>query len=337
LHPSISVKTTSISVSKTFPVKHNILFVFASFLLFIFSCKKSDTSSTNNPSQLSQLYSELRYTPQNLSVTAGTYQAVQGANGTVLNFYPNSFKDANNNIINSGTVNIQLIEMYKPGDMISNRISTTANGQLLQSGGQIFISATMNGQELFANKYGIAFKQSVASSNQMELYYGNSANSDSVVTWALSDTSKNGTICPKTIIDTILGHAIYYPFDSCRSFHWVNCDHFYSTTSPRTDVSVILPNNTYEFYNTDVFIILPDINSAVLYSTYNSTTNTFGFLEAGILGLPIGLNYELAIVSNKNGSYYYFTQSGVITNGMKINATMTSDTKNNILSKLATL
>ena len=95
--------------------------------IIVVACKKSSNNTTGPTLSLNQLFAGLRTSPQNLSVTAGRDTMVFGANGTMLHFYTNSFKDASGNIVTSGTVNLQLIEMYKPGDMIANRATTTAN------------------------------------------------------------------------------------------------------------------------------------------------------------------------------------------------------------------
>ena len=107
---------------------NNFLVAALSCLLFNFfaSCEKTNTSSTYIVFHLNQLFSGLRSTPQNFTVTAGRDTTIYGTNNTLLHFYTNSFKDAGGNIIQSGTVYIQLIEMYKPGDMICNRATTMA-------------------------------------------------------------------------------------------------------------------------------------------------------------------------------------------------------------------
>ncbi len=165
------------------------LFCAACFTLT--SCQKDYNASTDveTISELVDLFTALRPTPQNLSVTAGREQVITGASGTMLHFYPNSFKDKNGHIITSGTVNLQLTEMYKPGDMIANCASTsTVDGFPLQSSGQINVSATMNGEKVYANKYGVAFKQT-GTQTPMALYYGNANSDNPVVVWNISEAN----------------------------------------------------------------------------------------------------------------------------------------------------
>ncbi len=330
--------------------------------LIIASCSK-----TYNPqgtvisatSSLNQLFSRLRSTPQSLSVTAGRDTIVYGTKGTMLHFYTNSFKDVNGSIITSGTISLQLIEMYKAGDMICNRATTMANGQILQSGGQITLNATMNGQTVYANAYGIGFKHSNSSSAPMSLFYGGTGNADSVTVWSQADTSKNGTIADGTLTDSIgsgSGPTSFFYFDTCTSFTWANCDWFYTNDSPTTTVSVILPDTSFNENNTQLYLVLPNINrwggtadtfTAVLSNVepylgngaYTPSTKTMKLVSEGNTSIvPAGLNYDLVVIANKNGTYYYYEQHGVIPhNGLVATAALATDTQADIVSRLSGL
>ena len=298
------------------------------------SCSKT-YNSKGTVQSLNQLFADLRTTPQYLSVTAGRDTVVYGTNGTMLHFYKNSFKDANGNILTSGTVYLQLVEMYKAGDMIRNRATTIANRQILQSAGEINITANMNGQTVYTSKYGIGFKQLSASTQPMELFYGSNANTDSAITWTQGNNTTPGTTANGTTIDTNGNYAgIYIIFDSCTGFGWVNCDHFKSTSAPFTNVYAIIADSSFTRENTQLFLIFPAINSQMTLSSNN--TDTFSvWLEGN--QVPIGLNYELAVIANKFGNYYYYEQSGVTTSGIAINVTMASITKNDLITRLSGL
>ncbi len=284
----------------------------------------------NDETKLNQLFSGLRTMPQNLAVTAGFSQTVYGINGTRLTFYPNSFKDKVGNILTKGIVNIQLTEIYTVGDMIANRVATTtADGRLLASGGQVFITATMNGEEVFANRYGISFKQATPSKQPMLLLYGSAGRPDSVVSWATPGSLLPGAYAAGTVSntdtslvivitstgpDTITTHGAvmtYYQFDSCANFSWINCDYFYSSPSQLTDVRVMVPDTSFNQSNTEVFIVFPAINAAAHMTQYNAATHTFD-LPKGYY-IPVGMPVDIVVATNKNGSYYYYSETGVNT------------------------
>ena len=113
-------------------------------VIVVISCKKKKTDPTYDASNLNRLFSDLKTAPQSFSVQAGRDTVIAGADSTLIRFYPNSFKDAAGNAITSGIVNIDLVEMYKTGDMVLNRtVTSTVDAQLLKSGGQVNIKATM--------------------------------------------------------------------------------------------------------------------------------------------------------------------------------------------------
>src|ERR1700761_671407 len=93
-----------------------LVVIFCIAVVIAISCKKNgNDNNTGTTVPQNQLFADLKTTPQNFTVTAGKYQTIIGSDSTVINFYPNSFKDKNGNIISSGSINIALIEMYNPG------------------------------------------------------------------------------------------------------------------------------------------------------------------------------------------------------------------------------
>ncbi|MDR3681984.1 MAG: hypothetical protein P4L41_18580 [Flavipsychrobacter sp.] len=348
-------------------MKNSFLFIaIVSVTLFIaiISCKKTTYpnytppgSTTVTPS-LNQLFAPLRSTPQSIYVVAGRDTVVYGTNGTMLHFYANSFKDAMGNVIPNGIINLQLIEMYKAGDMIRNRATTMANGQILQSGGQITMTASMSdGAEVFANTYGIGFKQANASGASMALFYGAAGSTDSTITWTQSDSTQKGNRVTGTVKDTASqGHTSspsYYYFDTCKSLSWANCDWFNSNDSSKTTVSVILPDTSFNATNTQLYLVLPNVTRwsnttnpfiAVLSSisdhygsdSYNAATNTMKLISEGQTNIvPAGLNYDLVVIANKGGTFYYYEQSGIIPhNGLVAPVNPVAYTQTVIASKL---
>ncbi len=314
--------------------------------MLIASCGKDYSSNpVGDPSKLNALFADLKPNPQVLTVTAGTAAKVAGAGGTQLSFYPNSFKDASGHIITSGTVTLQLTEMYSTGDMIANRASTMAAGKILQSGGQINLNATVNGVKVFANVYGVQFLQQTLSSSPMNIFYGANNNVDSVVTWKNgADTSRAGTIAWGT---TNVGGQDLYIFDSCTEFGWTNCDQFYNTDSPLTSVSVIFPEKVYTPSNTQIYLVLPDTKSVMSNvepgpgtggQAYNATTNTMTLISEDRIDIvPTGTKYKFIAISKVNGSYYYFQQVGIVSPKVVVKANMAPKTKAEVTALLKAL
>ncbi len=279
-------------------------------MILLSSCKKDDITLTpgNNEYTLKQLFTYLKSAPQTLLVTAGTNQTVTGSKGTILKFNPTSFKDASGNIISSGMVTIELIEMYTPGDMIANRVNTsTAAQQRLTSGGSVNIKATMGGVEVFANDYEIAFKQDAQKEAPMALFRGYELIDSTGTTVQWSDDT-TGTVPRTTKLDTT--QNFYYLFDSCTAFNWINCDYFYSAPSPKTDITVVLPDNTYDLSNTQVYVVFPGINSVTCLYSYDATAHSFK-LGASSYYIPVGSQIHVVVISAKNGNYYLAQQQNI--------------------------
>lgn len=282
----------------------------AGCILVLSSCKKEDVTLDNGTNQytLKQLFTYLKSTPQTFMVTAGTDQTVTGDKGTLLVFNPQSFKDASGNIISSGMVMIELIEMYTPGDMIANRVNTsTAMDMRLTSGGSVHIKATMGGVEVFANDYDIAFKQDGMKEAPMALFRGIEIIDSTGTTIEWSDDSTN-TVDRTAKVDT--NQNFYYLFDSCTTFNWINCDYFYNAPSPKTDITVVLPDNTYDPTNTQVYVTFPGINSVTCLYSYDATAHTFKF-GASSYHIPIGTQIDVVVISAKNGNYYLADQQNI--------------------------
>ena len=319
--------------------------VYIAVVAMMAACKKTErsTSSTTpiqdvvippvyDRSQLNNLFSAFRPVAENLTVTAGVHQVVTAAGGTRLTFYPHSFKDAAGHTITSGTVNIAITEMYKPGDVIANRATTNSNYGLLVSGGQIKLKATKAGQEVFANKYGVAFARPGYSAQRMVLYYGNTNNADSLARWTVSDTTA-GMVALGTVYDSMLVGAPYsYPFDSCTSFNWINCDYF-TSYSPVTTISVTPTDTTFNCSNTEVFLVFPGINAVASANTYDPYTYTFSSSM-----MPVGLSVDVVVIANIGGNYYYYQEIGVpVTTAMTFHPVMAPHTLGYIQSALAAL
>ncbi len=323
MRPS-TIKTNQ-EFMKQIPYSLALLFLVMAFSMA--SCTKDPPKNygNGNPgqpsvrnSQLDDIFSGLKSTPQTFNVVAGTHQVVFGAQKTRLTFYPNSFKDKNGLTITSGNITVQLTEIYKPGDMIGNRAPTTSNGKLLLSGGEVYVKAYRNGEEVYPNTYGIGFAQPATSNQPMRLFYGDNNNEAGTVNWTESSSNIGSNANTTTVDSGGQNMNIYYQFDSCTSFNWINCDYFYNSTSQLTGVEVVVPDTSFNTNNTMVFLFFPSINSATYFNTYSWGTHSFSL--SGGYNVPVGMAVHIVSISNVNGTYYYSEMlNQTITNNMSVN------------------
>jgi hypothetical protein len=333
-------------MQKTFQA---ILVATSCVLLVASSCRRTNdsTSSTTvepNATDLTQAQAiealkSLKSTPQNFTVAAGVQKRIKGAEGTLVTFYPNSFKDKNGVTITSGNIDIQLTEIYKQGDMIANRTSTTTGDGVLKSGGEIDIRASKNGEEVFANKYGIGFKAAAPMAQPMELYFGEKNTADSITTWGIRKTGQGGSVTGTGYItDTalMLLEAPYFLFDSCTDFKLINCDHPYVASSAYINVKLVFPDNSFKNTYADLSLAFPALGIVTIMgvSEFNSSTHTMKFQGWA----PTASSCKFSLIIPKTlSSFYYFEQSGVATDGVTLTANMTLLSTAEIKAKLKAL
>jgi hypothetical protein len=327
----------SLSILQTTFMKHTLLAITGFIVLGLattIGCKKTtnNTATAVSTTTINQLFDQLKYTPQEILVWAGRDTIVWGADTTMLHFYTNSFKDANNNVISGQQIYVHLTEMYKGGDMIANRTSTIAGDTLLQSAGEVNIFfSTLTGETVYTNGYGIGFHQSSASTQPMQLYYGNNNNADSVVYWTQGNISSPGANAAGTTSKDYQydssHHIFVFLFDTCINTSFVNADYFYRNgldTSGSTNIRLTTNDISFNDSNTSCYLYFPSISCIIPMISYSA-----GYIFQpfdNIDGLPLGLSYKCIVVSVKNGTCYSYTTSGTITAGLNIQATMTPST-----------
>lgn len=286
----------------------------------ILSCKDDKPVNNNDLSNLHALYQELKSDVQEFTVSAGASEDIIGALGTVIHFYPNSFKDKNGNTINSGNVKIYLTEVLDPKHMIANRVQTvTQSERLLTSGGAIHLVAVMGNDTLETNGYGIEFNQRNNNLvDTMALYPGYTVNNigGATVNW-YDDTT--GTTISKRRQDPD-SFSSYYNFDSCFNFGWVNCDFYNNYDDPKTNIGVVMPNGDYNNNNTEVIIVDKRANIVASLSGYNSNSRAF-MAHSPNYYLPIGTEISVIIIGSINDQVVADTFKNItVTNNHTLNA-----------------
>ncbi|MGG9970338.1 hypothetical protein ACQ33O_00985 [Ferruginibacter sp. SUN002] len=90
---------------------------------------------------LTQFIGQLSKSPQQFFINNKRDTLITASEGTSILIPANSFGGAD-------SIELRLIEYYKKSDMILNQLSTTSNGNQLETGGMINITATHNGKEV---------------------------------------------------------------------------------------------------------------------------------------------------------------------------------------------
>lgn len=288
-------------------------------LLTFYSCEKENstttTSNTKKQSALNDLFKNLTPPMQNFTINAGQNQVVTGEKGTQITFYANSFKRKDGTIPTSGQVKIVLQEMLTGPEMILAAKTTTSNGKLLQSGGQIYIKAYQNGEELLVNKSAKPqINIPMEGSNPMNIFYGKTTERDSIkgdttINW---EEDKTDTV---TIKRDSSSQYSWYNFQ-LDSFTYINCDYFMNSSN-LTDFKVNVPSGFVDT-NTAIFIYFPTANAVTRMYSFDKTTNSFNLGD--YYRLPTGFQVKLFVVVKKSNKFYYEILNATISNGLVLNS-----------------
>ncbi len=260
------------------------------------SCKKTEPIGTNTTfntySSMDAVYDLLRNQPKIVTLNAATGGSFYGNSGTRYVFPANAFMDATGATI-TGTVQIAATEYLKRGEMIFSKALPISNGEPLESGGEVNVVVTHNGQEVFLRPgfYMQAnLPQGGTAVTGMSLFHGLNT----------SDTTSN-KINWQPQADTFHGFAIVItPGDTIKlvsdSLKLCNADQFLNS-----------PN--YQKFNINASLNgingtdITSIHGMTLYDNYNGVwpNNNFAngsFREEHVPNIPVHF-VAIALVNNR--------------------------------------
>ncbi len=262
------------------------------------------------------LKSELSELKQSFTLNATDGGTVLGKEGTRIRFTPGSLKKQNGEAV-TGSVNIELIEIYKKADMLLADMPTKGrdNGVVstLISGGEFYVNAKQNGEQLTVNgSYEIAapVEKTGGAEGGMLPFNGIEEcdnNGDCDIIW--EQNRKNGVV-----VDGMggaqgtIGQSAYFTFQN--QFGWTNIDKWYADPRPKTTIFADVPDG-YNGTNCAVYLSYDGEPTALAsFDVYNPTTGLFTEHYGQI---PIGLKVHFIMVSVIDGQWYYAIKESTIT------------------------
>lgn len=300
------------------------------FLLFVIACKKETTKQiTTSPSKLKTFFSDYRNQAQSLTLNSTTGGSLIGAKGIKLYFQPNSFV-TKTGVSVTGNITITLKEVYSKGDMILNNLAPTSNGKPLISGGEFFIGAAQNGNELrLASGKNIFVEMPLQRPDPEMGFFKGKVAADSSINW-IEDTITTVDIVNDTIAG---GHSQNYYVYSLDSLGWSNFDRFYFASN-LTSFYVVTPE-TFVDTNTAVFVVFTNEHSAARLSYYNAANHTFEVDHSNTI--PIGMQIDVVAISEQNGQMYWSKTTTTITANQHLSISFTPKTRAEIEQLVAAL
>ncbi|GAA0891232.1 hypothetical protein GCM10009122_09110 [Fulvivirga kasyanovii] len=306
---------------KTLKFLTNLVFIFSIMTTALIGCKDDDNVTVTpdvkipDGEALQEKYAEhLNEASQTFQVDAESGGAVTGEKGTYLYFNANSMIDADGNDV-TGNIDIELIELYDKAQMLLGDKPTRGRQEdgsiaTLVSGGEFFINATQNGEQLQL-KPGIGFQIVVETDSldmDMQLFVnenGDCLEADCEVIW---EEAKGRLEAGDAQGGNGDGGGAYYGF--ADNFGWTNIDRWYSDPRPKTTLYVDVPEG-YDNTNCSVFLSYDGEPAALAkFDVYDEETGLFTEHYGQI---PIGLEVHFIVLSVIDDQYYYAIQGATIT------------------------
>jgi hypothetical protein len=311
-------------------------FLIVASVVMIAACNTTDTP-TPAPTGVDTIkaaafFEKYEVKEQTFKGSAALGFTIKGEKGTKITFPLHAFKDSvSGEAINMGDVEIKLTEVLSKKDILLSGPMTESNGQLLISGGEIKVTAKLNGKVLIPGDSAIKVEvPQVMKAGDMNLFVqGPRKQGD------------NGAI-PDDFKSTWLP-APYAPFGMNDSsyifklpaFTWVNCDRFYSDPAAKTTITV-----SPHFMDSDsisglkVMIVFKDITT-VITLPFNYTLVQY---QSYLNSLPIGKEGELVLLGKDEKGYIQFgTQHITIGANMHIDAPIARSTEATVTAFLNTV
>lgn len=252
---------------------------------------------------------------QHFSITASTGGTVTGAQGTRIEFGANSFLTESGAAV-SGTVDIQLIEIYDRASMLLTKRGTngkTDDGKIstLISGGEFYVNATQNNDTL---KLKSGFTIIAPTDNtggiqeQMKLFDGvlECEGDNCNLVWEELDRGVQvGEI--EGTPGTGNWKTAYYAFQS--KFGWTNIDKWYNDPRPKTTIFVDVPEG---FDNTNCTVFLAYEGETTALASFDKYDQDKKMFTEHYGLIPVGLNVHFIFVSIIEDEVHYAIQSAKI-------------------------
>ncbi|MDB5257285.1 MAG: hypothetical protein JWM14_1980 [Chitinophagaceae bacterium] len=310
---------------------HFLLALVSAACLTFTGCKKNKEDSPAPATTINDFIEKNEVSSQTFTInTDNSQSSITGDQGTKVTFPKNAFTTSDGTPV-TGTVSIELKEIYDKSDMVLSDRPTTSDGKLLISGGEIFISATANGQELQLDTNTnilIELAQTTTVDTTMGLFTGRVDSSGFNWTPVAIDSS---TIA-RSDTNWINSDPGYYYDPSHYVFAistlgWINCDRFYY--SPNTTNIHVTCNGEPNDNSTRVYLIFNDINSV---SQLWANSSTF---DSGLV--PVGEAVTIVAFGIKDNQEYFATKDITVSSELNISLDLAKVSEADITTALESL
>lgn len=229
------------------------------------------------------------------SITAENGGKIVTPDDVTVEFPANACKG--NNGVCKGKLDIEILILRTKGELISNDKPTVSKGELLTSGGVVFINAKQNGVSvtLISNKI-VSIKYKMRPVESGMRFFDGGRPDRFKFDWALINNREIGT-WQDSATQVGGGYQIF-----TDRFGWINCDKFNTETNLTDKITVALPDS-FSNRNTGVFLVFKDILSVVKLAG-DPQTRKF-MIPKNYKGVPVGKQvFVVAYGTIKEKTYF---------------------------------
>jgi hypothetical protein len=212
-------------MSKTACMKQTVLAALALSVLAVACQKELSLDSDNNvTTDLLASLEAKQPGPQTFSLATGVPSAITGQKGTRVDFPANAFVTKSGAPV-SGAVSVELKEIYEVWEMVLHNKFTQVGLTPIESGGQFYLRATQNGQELKLAP-SVTLTAALPTQNAlpgMQVFNGSKLDTGgrSIFSWSLPPNTTTNRV--NISLDSSGLQQYIMKFDSVG---WINCDRF---------------------------------------------------------------------------------------------------------------
>lgn len=322
-------------------MKQNRLLLFSLLLmcLSLIACRKDSTN--NDHLSVHSLSNSWKKSPKVYLIDAARDTQIVAEKGTVITLPAGSFLSEDGSPISSGTVHLELIELYGLSDYIFQKnTAITSDNRLFISGGQVMLKATLgDAQPLSSTGYHLAFKQDGSKLDiELPMYYFYAAppSEDGWIRWDAS-TAAGETLPQNDSFEGLVPDTVkdfYYVFESLNRFDWINCDQFVVGTGTKDLRAKVLVEG-FNLTNAEVMFLFPELNSLVPATSYLDDEGVFAALGVEV---PEGTEVQVLMFGYLDGVLYYtLSAASAYTEDFMIACTPVSGSEEGLTSLINTV
>lgn len=279
--------------------------------LTLVACSKKDNNNNTPPADntIATVFAAQKLQPKTVTIDAGSDASFYGNSGTRYIFSANSLQTLSGTSV-TGNVQVQITEYLQKGDMIFSKMLPISGGQPLASAGELNITATQNGQQLYL-KPGTTFQANVpGASANMILFKGlpNADTTNNLVNWRQAKPDSNiGVVVIGNDTTAIISDSL----GECNADQFMTNPDYQNFTV--TVAGVTLPANAQVFGYT----LYDDYKAVWPLGLIGSYTNGV-FTEQHVPNIPV----HFAVFTVINGTFYGGTLGATPATGSNYTVTL---------------